>query len=350
VTRVLRRAWRWLARADVAAVLMALVILLAAIGSFFPQWGSTLVGERETQWETLIHARFGRLTGLLTALAVFRFFQSPLFVGLLGVLALVTLVCTLNRWPALWRGAWRRPDRPAGALLDSAPYTATAAASPSADLPGRVRRCLAGHGFRVITDAAGDGLYLRGDRNSLARLASLIDHLAVLLLLIGAVMSTALGWRAELTLAPGQMAIVPHTSQVTLRNDGFTITRYPDGSPADYAAQLAAADSQRTINGRVAVNRPLALAGVHLYLSGYQPTATGDAVTLLAVHDPGYGLVIAGGLLLLLGLTVAIAFPHCSVHVRITADGTVRLAGFADRGAIGFGREFAGVVREASRG
>ena len=81
---------------------------------------------------------------------------------------------------------------------------------------------------------------------------------------------------------------------------------------------------------------------MRFYLSGYQPTAAGDAVTLLAVHDPGYGLVIAGGALLLLGVTVALAFPHSSVHARIAADGTLRLAGFADRGAIGFGQSSPG--------
>ena len=94
------------------------------------------------------------------------------------------------------------------------------------------------------------------------------------------------------------------------------------------------------------MNRPLAVAGVRLYLAGYRATDAGEAVTLLAVHDPGYGLVVAGGVLLLLGMTVAIAFPHCTVHVRIMADGTLRLSGFADRGAMGFGREFAGLARE----
>jgi cytochrome c biogenesis protein len=343
MTGVLRRAWRWLARSDVAAILLALTILLMAIGSLFPQsTRDAAVGDG--RWEALIRDRYGAPAGLLAALGAFRFFRSPLFVGLLAVLVLATLVCTLNRWPAMWRGAWRRPARPPDALLDSAPYVASIAASPSADLPIRVRRCLRERGFRVISEANGEGIYLSGDRYSLARLASLVDHLAVVLLLIGAVMSAALGWRAELVLAPGQAASVGHGSPSNVRNDGFTILRYPDGSPANYEAQLRITDSKLTISGGVAVNRPLALRGVHFYLSGYQPTAAGDTVTILAVHDPGYGWVVAGGLLLLLGVTVAIGFPHCSVHVRIAADGTLRLAGFADRGAISFGHEFAGLA------
>jgi cytochrome c biogenesis protein len=345
MTDALRKAWRWLARTDVAALLLALAIVLMAVGSLFPQWMGAAVADK-TRWDALIRDRYGGLAGLLTTLDAFRFFQSPLFIGLLVVLVLATLVCTLNRWPALWRGARRHPGRPPKALLDAAPHLACFAVPPSADLPDYARRCFRDRGFRVISETSDDGIYLRGDRNSLARLASLVDHLAVLLLFIGAVTSAALGWRAELTLAPGQAASVGHGSALNVRNDGFTILRYPDGSPADYEAQLGVDDSTHTISRGVAVNRPLALPGVHFYLSGYQPTAAGDTVTLLAVHDPGYGLVIAGGLLLLLGLSVAVGFPHCSVHARIAADGTLRLAGFADRGAIGFAHEFAGLAAE----
>jgi cytochrome c biogenesis protein ResB len=345
MTGFVRKAWRWLARTDVAAILLALAIVLIAVGSLFPQWTGAATADK-TRWEALIRDRYGGLAGLLTALDAFRFFQSPLFAALLVVLVLATLVCTLNRWPTLWRGALRRPQRPTDAVLDAAPHTVYFTASPSADLPERIHRCLRDRGYRVTSDTSRDGVYLRGDRNSLARLGSLIDHLAVLLLFLGAVTSAALGWRAELTVAPGQAAAVRHGSPLTVRNDGFEFLRYPDGSPANYEAQLTVADLRHTISGPVAVNRPLALRGVHFYLSGYQPTAAGDAVILMAVHDPGYGLVIGGGLLLLLGVTVALAFPHCSVHARITADGTLILAGFADRGAIGFGREFAGLSAE----
>jgi len=72
-------------------------------------------------------------------------------------------------------------------------------------------------------------------------------------------------------------------------------------------------------------------------------------VTLLAVRDPGYGLVIAAGFLLLLGMTVSFNFPHACVRARIGPPGTLCLAGQADRRAHGFEREFAGLVEEIGR-
>jgi hypothetical protein len=72
-------------------------------------------------------------------------------------------------------------------------------------------------------------------------------------------------------------------------------------------------------------------------------------VTLLVVRDPGYGLVVTSGLLLLLGLTVSFNFPHCWVHARIEPQGTLRLAGRADRRACDFGRGFASLVEQIGR-
>ena len=138
-------------------------------------------------------------------------------------------------------------------------------------------------------------------------------------------------------------------SPLTVHNEGFAILRYPDGSPANYEAQLRVDDPSRTISGRVAVNRPLALRGVRLYLTGYQPADGGATVTLLAVHDPGYGWVIAGGLLLLLGVTVAVGFPHCSLHARIAADGTLRLAGSQTAARSVSGTSLPGCPRSCTR-
>ena len=155
-------------------------------------------------------------------------------------------------------------------------------------------------------------------------------------------------------------------SGLALRHEGFTITRYPDGSVASYEAEVAIiAGGREVVHGSVLVNEPLTHGPVRLYLQAYAGTPDGYSVTLLAVHDPGYGVVITAGFLLLLGLTVSFNFPHCWVHARIEpegacpatastrggelAEGTLRLAGWADRRARDFGREFEALVKEIGR-
>ena len=382
-SQILKRAYRFLARMNMAAVLIAIILLLAALGSCFPQLTPTITTDPEqlARWEAAVRARYGALTDLLAASGAFRCFRSPVFLVPVALLALSTLVCTLNRWRAVWRRAFHQPVRCSDVALDTAPHTARLIVTPSlvwgakeGEPPpltggaggGIVRESLEQRGFRVRTTEVvttnhptnHPTIHLRGDRYRLAPLATLVTHMAVLLLLLGAALSSEYGWREEFTIGPGEVVEVGHGSGVALRNEGFTIVRYPDGSVASYDAEVAISVGGREVTqGSVRVNEPLNCRPVRLYLQAYAVTPDGYSVTLLAVHDPGYGVVITAGFLLLLGLTVSFNFPHCCIHARIEpqgacpelAEGTLRLAGRADRRACGFGREFEALVEEIKR-
>ena len=344
--------WRFFARLNVTAVLIAVVLLLAVLGSFFPQLPPTIATdpERLARWEAAVRARYGALTNLLAVSGAFRCFRSPVFLAPVALLALATLVCTLDRWRGLWRRAFHQPVRCSDVALDTAPHTASLTAPDAAALPRIVRECLEQRGFRVRTEVAPTNqptIHLRGDRYRLSPLATLVTHLAVLLLLVGAVLSSGYGWRERVTIGPGETAEVGHGSNLALRDEGFIVARYPDGSVASYEAEISITEGDREVKrSRVRVNEPLTYGGVGLYLQSYAGTEDRYSVTLLAVHDPGYGLVITAGFLLLLGLTVSFNFPHCWVHARIGPQGTLRLAGRADRRAYDFGREFEALVKE----
>ncbi len=348
-SQIPRRVWRFLARVDVAAVLIVAVLLLAALGSCFPQLSSSVADdpERLAHWETGVRARYGALTDLLRASGAFQWFRSPIFLIPLALLATATLVCTLNRWQGVWRRPFRRSVRCSDALLDTAPHAASLAAPPEVALPHVVRECLEQRGFSVRAKTVNGIVYLRGDRNRLAPLATLVTHLAILLLLLGMVLSGGYGWREEIVIGPGETASVGHRSQLMLRDEGFTITRYADGSIAGYEARVAVIEGdQEVTRGSIQVNEPLVYDGVELHLQAYAEAPDGYGVTLLAVHDPGYGLVITAGFLLLFGLTVSFNFPHCRIHARIEPVGMLRLAGRVGRRAWDFEREFGALVEE----
>jgi cytochrome c biogenesis protein ResB len=318
-----RKVWQFLTRLKVAAVRLA-------------------------GWEAGAQARYGSLTNGLAAIGMFSWFRSPAFLVSLGLLAVATLVCTLDRWKKVWSRAFRPPETPSNLAFGAAPYVAKLTGLLADDLPHKLRECLEGRGFRVRSEITkGDILYLRGDRNRLASLATLVTHVAALLLLLGATLSSGFGWREELTIEPDGIAELSHKSQLALRNEGFTVARYPDGSVSAYQARVAVIDrGQEQVRGSVGVNQPLTYAGVGFYLRGYDEREGSHAVTLLAVRDPGYTLVILAGFLLLLGLTVSLNFPRGWIQARVEPDGTLQLAGWAERRACDFGREFTTLVEE----
>lgn len=345
----LARAWRFLVRMDVAAILIVIVLLVAALGSCFPYLSPVIAADPHqlARWDASIRARYGGLTDWLLASGAFRWSSSVAFLVPLVLLTTSTLVCTLDRWRRVWRRVFQRPVRCPDSVFDAAPYTARLVASSAATLTPIAQARLERRGFRVRSEAAGSVVYLRGDRNWLAPLATLLIHLAMLLLLLGAVLSNWSGWREELTVGPDAAITVGHGSGLALRHAGFAIVRYPDGNVASYDAQIAVFKDGKPVARRsVRVNEPLVYDGIGFYLQGFEEAEGGYSVTLLAAHDPGYGLVIAAGFLLLLGLAVIFNFPSCSVRAQIGPDGTLRLAGEAERNACDFESEFGALVQE----
>jgi cytochrome c biogenesis protein len=72
-------------------------------------------------------------------------------------------------------------------------------------------------------------------------------------------------------------------------------------------------------------------------------------IVLQVVHDPGFKLVILAGFLAMGGLIFSFYFPHKRLWARVTAD-ELRLAGRTERDAVGFEKEFAGLVEGLKKG
>ena len=78
-SQIPKRVWRFLAQTNVAAALIAVVLLLAVLGSCFPQLSSSVAAdpERLARWEAAVRARYGALTDLLTASGAFFAASAP---------------------------------------------------------------------------------------------------------------------------------------------------------------------------------------------------------------------------------------------------------------------------------
>ena len=350
---ILNRVWRVLVRMDVVVLLIILILLLAALGSCFPQQPTYLDTDpnRVSLWEANARVRYGGLTNLLNAIGAFQFFHTPTFRLSLVLLVTSTLLCTLNRWKALWHRVVKLEVRCTDAIFNIAPYTTRLSRIGDVDVSTLLKKKLTQRGFRVHSTIDRGFLHLRGDRNHLSPLATLISHLGVVLLLLGTLLSSALGWKEELTIKPNQSANLYNLPEVMIRHEGFTIERYPDGSAADYESLIVLSHGEQEIARRsLSLNDPLSFDGVSFLLYGFS-VAEGDyTLTILASFDPGRGPVFSAGFLLLIGFTVRFNFPHCSIHAQLGPDGTLKLAGRAERRACDFGREFTTLVDEISQG
>lgn len=291
--------------------------------------------------------RYGPLADLLSAVGAFHWFRAPLFTASFVLLTVSLVACTLQRWHSVWRRAFQHPVLCSDAAFARAPLHASGTPAAGITTPALVREVLERHGFHVRPKSQGDLACLRGDRNRLAPLGTLITHLGTLALIVGIGLSSAYAWREEVTVEPGDRARVGHGTGLTLGYRSFVITHYPDGSAAGYRADVVIVDGDQEAKvGSIGINEPLTHRDVGFYLRSYAETDAGPTLTLLAVHDPGFSLVILAGLSLLLGMTVTFNFPHCWVRIRVEPGGMLHAAGRGDRRAWNFDHEFRAMVGE----
>jgi cytochrome c biogenesis protein ResB len=323
----LGKAWRSLSQLQLGVILLALVLTAIAVGTLFPQKPRGL----DTTWWEAVRDRYGFLYGPLRALGLFDLFGALWFQGALGLLLLSTLACFLNRvWP-LSRVVFRPRTRLPAERFERAALRSELAFPSAQAAETALRTALGRRRYRVQVERRGDQLYLRADRHRLPRLGTLLTHIGLICLLLGAAWGGLRGWRAPtLAVRSGEVTAVGHGTGVGLRCDRFQILRYDDDTPQDYRADvliISEAGDELT-RGTVRVNHPLGYAGVSYYLQGYRLSEAGTCdVTLSATRDPGYGLVIVAGLFLLFGVTLTFHFPHRRIWARWGPGGEATLVG-----------------------
>jgi cytochrome c biogenesis protein ResB len=349
--RIIRSVWRFLVRMDVVAILIFLILLLAAIGSFFPQTSRAIEedpGQMEL-WLDQAQDRYGVLTNVLTKIGAFKFFRTPYFIAVLTLLIISTLLCTLDRWKALWRRAFHPNVQCPDITFSTAPHSFRLNKLHTENMENLIHDHLSSRGYKIQRAHTDEAIYLRGDRNRFSPLGTLISHLGAVVLVLGVLLGSLLGRQEELIIHPYHPTQPTTLPSLALIQDGFTIERYADGSASDYVAQIRLIPKDQPERHQILrVNQPIHARGVTILLHGYQQVGNDYLLSLLIVHDPGYPLVIAAAFLILLGMTTSFNFPHRCIHIKLEKDGSSYLAGHADRRAYNFDDEFGAFVEQLS--
>jgi len=444
----LTRLWRFLGSTGLAVVLLLVVLLAALVGTLFPQLTPDVAADpaAAARWLTTAQEKYGFRFGLYRALGLFDVYHSPWFLALVAALLLNTVVCTVDRLRIVWRAVRARPKiERAEAFYERMPNHVSLAVASVEQGEQALRQVLGRRRYHVVAERRGGVTYLFAERNRLARLATLLTHTSLVLLVLGFLWSSWGGWRERaVALGPGQVHSVGHGRSFAVRSDGLEIDRYPSGQPSDYRAYLTVLErGTEVMRKTVRVNDPLTYRGVSFYLYSYGPagrvratdvegqpiplqaesnqgvasgevtlnfagegdgrevvvpsrdltlrlvfyyqgpslfvqaTRSGETksfgagsvrggdslkvgditfefaldryIVLQVVHDPGFKGVILAGFLIVGGLIFSFYFPHKRLWARVTAD-ELWLAGRTERDAVGFEKEFVGLMEGLKKG
>ncbi len=209
---------------------------------------------------------------------MFYVFNSVWFRGITVLLMTSVLACSANRAPHLWKLTVHPRIRMTESFFGHAPLSmaVTSAATPERatavlDSALRSRR------FRTITetDAETGTTYLYADHNRWGPFGTVIAHLSLVLILVGALVGATFGFRQDgLAVAVGSRVDIGNGTGMSVEATRFADSYYENGSPSDYASDLVVyKDGQQVGAATIRVNQPLRVGDVTLYQSFFGAAA-----------------------------------------------------------------------------
>jgi cytochrome c biogenesis protein len=284
--------WRLFSSPKLALGLTLAIVAASFAGALIAQAPSEVLRHPDAfqTWVERIRPKFGPLTDVFQTLQLFWVFETVWFRGLLGLLAINTVICTVNRLPSIWRAVFQPAIRPGDGLFERGrPRQRVQLAGTSigdmtspAEMSSPVHQSLRRQHYRVVATTDDGRTYLYADRNRFARFGTLLTHLAIIVGLAGTAVSGPLGFFEEPVFAVpvGSTRDVGHDTRLAIEVDDFADEYHPDGRPKDYRTEAVLYESGREVARQaIRVNEPLIYNGVRFHQSFYGQAA------MLSVSD-----------------------------------------------------------------
>jgi cytochrome c biogenesis protein len=262
----------------VASVLILVLALVVLTGTIIDQAPASVLADHAAydRWLVTARGKYGSWTDLLDQLQLFGVFHSLLFRGLLALLALSIVVCTMSRWRSVWTTAFHTRTRVNESFLLHARFHArldvAAEAEESAE---RIRLALSHAGYRVRIEDGAESVAVFADKNRLSRFGTFFTHLGLVLILGGAIAGGVWGFKdPQFVVAEGSTRELGLGTGIAVRLDRSVDEYYADGRPRTLRSDITLIDGGSVVKqGAVEVNAPLRYKGVAFHESFYGQAA-----------------------------------------------------------------------------
>ncbi len=262
---ILDTLWRTLGSPKFAAYWLALLIIVTALGSLFPQAPSELQANpvAYNRWLTRLAPLYRSQAAILKRVGAFSLYRTIWYRALWGVFALglvVRVAEMLSAWrreraihlaarvisePPAWSGLWGQftSDNSLTAVLEMLPKT------------------LHGRGANVITTQDEEHTFFATERAVMARRAILLLHCGAVAALVGIFLSMHFGWREpELVVGQGDSVAVGHDTDLMIRLDAVSAPAAPDAVCSSQLTLLA--DGEERGAGQAQPSAPYVHRGI----------------------------------------------------------------------------------------
>jgi|YNPNPStandDraft_1061719.scaffolds.fasta_scaffold00715_7 cytochrome c biogenesis protein len=279
--------WKGLRSVRLTLVLFLILASAAILGTLIPQ---NLSPEEYLRIYGAVAATLLRILGLTDL------YHSAWFTGLMGVLVLNLIACSVHRFPRTWK-AVRTPQRPlTDGLWRSLPIRRILQGGGGVEETSRAFSAeLSRRGWAFREERREGDIHLLAQKGRYGRLGVFVTHLGVVVVLSGGLVGSLFGFNGFVKLHEGEGVAVAQDQRAgagrelgfEVRCDAFRVAHYPDGTPREFRSDLSFLEGGKVLfQGPVRVNHPVEYKGFVFYQSSYGSTVR---VTLEAANSSGAG-------------------------------------------------------------
>ena len=295
--RFARRAWYGFISVRSANLLLVALVIGALPGLFIEQFGTLTLRDpmlTRAALERLPERHGEALATLVERLELYRVFTSGWWTILVALFAVSLIGNTLWRLPRLIHDVQAPAVKRGRAFFRSSIRART---GPLEGLDGSVLpEILRREGYRVRVEPAAGVTHLLAERNRFAPLASLATHGALLMFVLGAVVTARFGYETVLKVPVGETRPTgfPNDPQTVLVENEEFIARFGEaGNPLDYRTTVGVfRNGEEIARKEITVNDPLSIDGWVFHENFFGPSVEID------VRDEAGRILYSGSVLL----------------------------------------------------
>ncbi len=267
----LQQIWDFFASVQLAICTLCCISITSIIGTLVPQ------GETSAEYVR----RFGEKTALFFhILDIPRMYSSWWFHGLLALLAVNLIICSLDRFPAAWKLITANNLEISPSRLEKMAFYRHWSVSTGLLETIDWRGVLSSNRSGVREKSQENTMLLLHESGKWSRLGVYLVHASILVIFIGAIVGQLWGFKGSVMLPELRETESVFSSSnsnriplgFTVRCQSFAIDFYDNGMVKEYRSTLTILENRKEVlTTDIIVNSPLEYKGITFYQSSYQP-------------------------------------------------------------------------------
>ncbi|MBU0664233.1 MAG: cytochrome c biogenesis protein ResB [Proteobacteria bacterium] len=263
--------WDFFSSVKLAIITLSLLATSSIIGTIIPQ-------NKSGQWYAQEYGN--NLAQLFKILDIPDMYGSWWFLALLGLLCTNLIICSLDRFPEVWRQM--KTDGLDTSVQRLKKMGRQKEWRSSSSLPVTVldlRARLNSSGWKNRSRNSDGGTLLFAQKGAWSRIGVYVVHSSILVIFIGAIIGELYGFKGSVLIPETEQTDKIYTSNgtktidlgFTVRCDSFTLELYQSGMPKKYKSQLTLLENGKELfQAPIEVNSPLKYRGITFYQSSYE--------------------------------------------------------------------------------